>query len=70
MTTARQMIPAIGVHVFVRFEELSIECWIKDVKNSWGKPRLLVAPVTGKGEQWVELGRVTIPENEQGLMKA
>ena len=61
MTTAREMIPALGAHVLVRFESLTVECWVKDVKNSWGKPRLLIVPVVGSGEQWVELGRVTIP---------
>jgi hypothetical protein len=61
MTTAREMIPALGAHVFVRFQDLTFECWVKDVKNSYGKPRLLIVPVTGSGEQWVELGRVTVP---------
>jgi 2-keto-3-deoxy-galactonokinase len=55
------MTPALGAHVNVRFEDLIIECWVKDVKNSYGKPRLLIVPVVGSGEQWVELGRVTIP---------
>lgn len=58
--TAREMIPALGAHVLVRFESLTVECWVKDVKTSWGKPRLLIVPVTGSGEQWVELGRVTV----------
>jgi hypothetical protein len=63
MTTAREMLPAIGAHVFVRFESLTVECWIKDVKNSYGKPRVLITPVVGSGEQWVEMGRVTVPKN-------
>ena len=61
MTTALDMLPAIGATVLVRFENLSILCTVKNVKNSWGKPRLLIAPVAGEGEQWIELGRVTVP---------
>ena len=60
MTTALEMIPAIGVHVTVRCEQMQVECIVKNVKNSWGQPRLLVAPVAGGGEQWVEMGRVSV----------
>jgi hypothetical protein len=58
MTTAREMMPALGARVLVRFESLRIECTVKDVKNSWGQARLLVVPVAGTGEQWVEMGRI------------
>jgi hypothetical protein len=64
MTTALDMIPAIGARVSVRFESIQIEATVKNVKNSWGQPRLLIAPVSGSGEQWVELGRVTVPAPE------
>lgn len=60
MSTALKMLPAIGAHVHIRFESLTVECWVKDVKSSWGKPRLLIVPVVGTGEQWVELGRVAV----------
>jgi hypothetical protein len=62
--TALDMIPAIGARVLVRFETLQIECTVVNVKNSWGQPRLLIQPVAGNGEQWVELGRVTVPATE------
>jgi hypothetical protein len=61
MATALDMIPALGTRVLVRCESMKIECTVKNVKNSWGKPRLLVAPVSGSGEQWVELERVSVP---------
>ena len=56
--TVRQLTPAVGEQVLVRFEELALECTVVDAKNSWGKVRLLVRPVAGVGEQWVELGRL------------
>jgi hypothetical protein len=60
--TVRQLVPALGSTVLVRFEELTIECNVADAKNSWGKVRLLVEPLAGKGQQWIELGRlVTAP---------
>lgn len=60
MTTALDMLPAIGAQVSVRCEQMQIACTVKNVKNSWGKPRLLVTPVAGSGEQWVEMERVTV----------
>ena len=56
--TVRELTPALGATVLVRFEDLTIECNVADVKNSWGKVRLLVEPLAGKGQQWVELGRL------------
>jgi hypothetical protein len=57
--TCKDMIPAIGATVAVRFEDLTIACTVSDVKISWGKPRLLIRPVSGVGQQWVELSRVS-----------
>ena len=56
--TCLTMLPAIGAKVTVRFESLTIDCTVKDVKNAWGKPRLLIEPETGRGQQWIELSRV------------
>lgn len=56
--TCLNMLPAIGAQVSVRFEKVLIDCLVADVKNSWGKPRLLIRPQLGSGEQWVELDRV------------
>lgn len=60
--TVKGLAPAIGQIVLVRFEEVKITCEIVDVKNSWNKVRVLVAPVNGVGTQWIELGRI-IPEH-------
>lgn len=56
--TAKGMSVAIGQLVSIRMESLNIECEIMDVKSAYGKARLLVKPVSGTGEQWIELGRV------------
>jgi hypothetical protein len=55
------MIPAIGTRVLVRYEQVQIECTVTNVKNSWGQARLCVTPVAGFGQQWVEMGRVSLP---------
>lgn len=57
--TATQMIPAVGTDCAVRFETIEIKCRVLDVKTAWGKVRLLITPFVGRGEQWVELNRVT-----------
>jgi hypothetical protein len=56
--TANEMQKAVGKEVWLRFQQLNIRCKIADVKMSYGRPRLLVWPVAGMGEQWVELDRV------------
>ena len=56
--TVTALAPAIGATVAVRMQDLTIDCQVIDAKNSWGKVRLLVQPVAGRGEQWVELERL------------
>ena len=57
--TAQEMLPAIGATVMVACESLNVACRVQDVKTSWGRARLLVRPLTGTGEQWVEMSRVS-----------
>lgn len=57
--TVKQMLPAIGASVLVRFETIQVACIVKDVKNTYGRVRLQVAPYAGDGCQWVELERIT-----------
>jgi hypothetical protein len=59
--TAKQMLPAIGQTVCVALESMHVLCIVVDVKSAWGKVRLLVKPVTGTGEQWIEMARVWKP---------
>jgi hypothetical protein len=63
--TCKDMLPAIGSRVAVRFEDLTIACTISDVKISWAAPRLLITPVSGVGQQWVELSRVVIQSSRE-----
>ena len=61
--TATEMIPEVGQRVYIRFESCRVLCVVRDVKCSYGRPRLEVTPVAGDGGQWVELSRVleTVP---------
>jgi len=56
--TCKEMLPAIGARVLVEFEQVRIACMVRDVKNSYGRVRLLVEPIYGAGEQWIEMARV------------
>lgn len=53
--TAVGMIVAVGQQVTLRVNTLHVECKVLDVKHVWGKERVLITPVSGGGEQWVEL---------------
>lgn len=58
--TVRQLQPAVGATVQVRFEELLITCTVRDAKSAYGRVRLLVEPHQGIGQQWVELSRLVV----------
>jgi hypothetical protein len=49
----------IGKTGVLRCEYLSVDVMIADAKRSYGRTLLLVRPVSGSGEQWVEEGRVS-----------
>jgi hypothetical protein len=53
----------IGKTGVLRCEYLSVDVAIVDAKRSYGRTLLLVRPVAGSGEQWVEEGRVSGIEN-------
>jgi len=53
----------IGKTGLLRCEYLSVEVVIVDSKRSYGRTLLLVRPVAGSSEQWVEEGRVSGIEN-------
>lgn len=61
MHTVKQMQVAIGASVMVKCSEIWVACLVMDVKERWGHIRLLVRPVAGEGEMWVETARIAMP---------
>jgi hypothetical protein len=56
--SVKEMAELIGRHMSVSFESVAITCKVIDLKMAYGRPRLLVAPVAGSGQQWIETSRV------------
>ena len=49
----------INQHVYLPVEGgLLIECVVSNVKMSYGKRRVRVIPLAGKGETWVDASRL------------
>jgi hypothetical protein len=48
----------IGKTGVLRCEDLSVEVTIVDAKRNYGRTLLLVRPIAGSGEQWVEESHV------------
>jgi hypothetical protein len=63
MRTADQNASSLALYIgktgLLRCEYLSIEVTIADAKRSYGRTLLLVRPVSGAGEQWIEEARIT-----------
>jgi hypothetical protein len=51
------MVGATGV---ARFGDLSVPVVVSDVRLSFGRTDVLVSPVGGSGNQWVDVTRVTL----------
>lgn len=62
--TAKQMIPAVGETVVVRIEAFQVRMRILDAKSAYGNVRLLVTPVAGEGQAWVDCSRVVAVVSE------
>lgn len=58
--TATQMIPAVGTQVEIKtgVGTVTVLCDVRDVKTVYGSIRLLVSPVAGSGNAWVEMSRI------------
>jgi len=48
----------INQQVKVSIEGLSVSCIIVDAKSTFGHTRVLVRPVKGSGEAWVDISKV------------
>jgi hypothetical protein len=63
MKTADQNASSLALYIgktgMLRCEYLSVDVAVADAKRSYGRTLLLVRPVSGSGEQWVEENRVT-----------
>lgn len=68
--TAREMFPAIGTTVELACGELQVLCTVIDVKTAYGRPRLQVKPLAGRGSVWVELSRVRITGGHSAVIPA
>ena len=63
MKTAEQNASSLALYIgktgALRCEYLSVDVTIADAKRSYGRTLLLVRPVSGSGEQWVEESRIS-----------
>lgn len=50
----KELLQAVGKRAEVSLGGLTVLVKILDVKQSYGRTRYLVTPVTGSGEVWVE----------------
>ncbi len=62
--TITQLQRFIGKTGYLRREALEPFVKIHDVKLSYGQVRLLVKPVCGRGEMWIEQNRIEIGSSE------
>ena len=73
MRTAEQNASSLALYIgksgVLRCEYLSIDVTVADAKRSYGRTLLLVRPVAGTGEQWVEESRICWPEDEEGSLR-
>ncbi len=51
-------LPPIGSVVRVRMEMLEVDCRVLETGASYGRTRIVVTPMSGAGEQRIELGRL------------
>lgn len=63
--SARELMALIGKTGELRTESgsLSVAVTVSDAKSAYGRTRVLISPVSGSGELWADLDRVTIDES-------
>ena len=70
MKTAEQNASSLALYIgksgVLRCEYLSVEINVADAKRSYGRTLLLVRPVAGTGEQWVDESRIRWTEDDGG----
>lgn len=68
--TAKQMMPAIGSMVAVRFDAFEVTMVVEDAKSQWGTVRLQVRPLAGEGLAWIDVSRVVRVIEQQSAGRA
>ena len=63
--TVHEMQELINRRVYLPADHLLVECVVKNVKQAYGRLRVLVIPMAGKGETWVDASRVRPLEEAQ-----
>ena len=53
-----EMQELINQRVYLPTDGLLVECLVKNVKAAYGRLRVQVIPMSGKGETWVDASRV------------
>ena len=70
MKTADQNASSLALYIgktgALRCEYLSVDVTAADAKRSYGRTLLLVRPISGTGEQWVEESRISWIAEEAG----
>ena len=70
MKTADQNASSLALYIgktgALRCEYLSVDVMVADAKRSYGRTLLLVRPISGTGEQWVEESRISWITEEAG----
>ena len=56
--TVAQMATLVGQEGLLRVERLQVQVRVVDVRTVYGRLQLLVEPVAGSGQQWVDADRV------------
>ena len=66
MKTAEQNASSLALYIgktgALRCEYLAVDVMVVDAKRSYGRTLLLVRPVSGSGEQWVEANRISFED--------
>jgi hypothetical protein len=56
--SAQELQELINQRVYLPVAGLDVECVVKNAKASYGKVRLLLLPMAGRGETWVNASSV------------
>lgn len=57
VTGAKELAVLIGKTITISIEKLNIEVNVNDARSHFGRTEVLVNPVSGSGEQWIDIKR-------------